>query len=254
MKERVKAGEAEHALTLYAEIAERHVGDLDFNDFPLDLLARFQSAVALNSLGRSGEAAEQLAHLIEVLLDRLWTFGGYGELALARQAIDLLGNEGLLRRLSPSQQPDLAAIRRRLNQNAARQADQALLLALVPAITAEATPLEPRASRFQLDDAQAGSRTLLLAHRWFDRGDRRRRLVVQLDDRALRRQIEAALATAARANPEFHTALHPSDPELLQGMGRGIRVVRPLDPWLPSYSLVITSTNSFFCSVDPSPS
>ena len=119
----LKAGRSKDALAAFDELADDHPDDRDLNDFPVDLLARYQSALALGALERDDEAAARLAGLIQTLLKEPWTWGGYGETALAWRALDRLTEGGLLDRLPEADRPDPTLLRRRFTEAASRQAD-----------------------------------------------------------------------------------------------------------------------------------
>ncbi len=236
----LKAGRPAEALLEWEQAAESHSGDLDLNDFPIDLLARYQATVALVAMNREADAADALVVLLDVLLRRPWTFGGYGETALAGRILDSLDRDGLVRMVRGSTPPDLEALRLRLRSRVALQADQAAVLAALPSIAADARRLERRRATFTFESIRAADRTLLVAHRWWSEGSGGRQLIALLDDRDVKGELEASIHTVARANPEFVTRLVRGRPSEPAPAGPGFKVVQSLDPWLPGYSLAVT--------------
>ena len=237
----LKAGAAEEALAAYESLIVDHPGERDLNDFPMDWLARLQTALALRQLGRPVEAAAALTELLDVM-PGTGTYGGYGETAIGWRAVNAL-EDGLLASVPQSRRPDIASLRRRVRQSAERQAEQAMVLELLPSLSTDSLVSDVRPRHFQLHSASIGGRTLLFARAWWDRGDAARRIIVHLDDRALKSEIESALTTAARASPEFAVDLVRSVPDLGDSASVDFRVVRPLDPWLPGYSLVVSGSD-----------
>jgi signal transduction histidine kinase len=240
----LKAGRAAEALVAYDELARDHVGDLDLNDFPLDLLARYQAALALLELDQPDQAGIRLTRLGETLLSVSWTYGGYGETALARRWLELVKRPDVAAAL-PDDALDLAVVRQRLEVAVTRQALEATVLAVLPALASDAgregVPLA-----FELGSIHTSEGSLLFAHRWIQHRNQRRHLIVPLDRNALREDIGASLTTAQRANPEFATALVINDPTAPLPGGSSFRVVHPLDPWLPGYALVVSRGSGGF--------
>ncbi len=235
-----KEGRYDAALAAYDELATSHPDDLDLNDFPVALLARYQAALCLTSLEREDEAARRLAALVELLLKEPWTWGGYGETALARRTLDRLVDGDLLQRLPEAERPDPALLERRFAEAAASQADQAAILAALGKAGAGRRALDTREPGFALDALRGEDRDLMLARRWWTHGGERRHLVLLLDDRALRDEMDAGLTTAGRANPEFVTRLHPRDAPPPPPPAPGFRVVQSLEPWLAGQALHVT--------------
>jgi signal transduction histidine kinase len=226
------------ALAAFDRLALESADELDLNDFPVGLLARHQAALALVALGRNDEAARRLLELTEALRSEPWTFGGYGETALARRTLDRLAEPALLEALPAADRPNIERLRRRFDEAAARQADEATVLRFLPVLTADPGQRSQGGAAFELASVRLSDRTLSLAHRrWTHRGDRRL-LVVVLDDRAVRAEVEASLTTAARANPEFRSELRPSGDAA--STAPGFRVVQSLEPWLPGLALHVT--------------
>ena len=238
----LKSGAAEAALAEYTSLVADHPGERDLNDFPMDWLAKLQSAIALRQLGRPVEAATTLVSLLDGMLQAQGTYGGYGETAIGWRALHTL-EDGLLASVPQGQRPDVATLRKKLAQAAERQAEQAMVLDLLPTLATDSLVSEVHPRTFQLHTASVGDRSLLFARAWWDRGDAARRIIVHLDDRALKAEIESALTTAARASPEFQIALALSVPDLRESGSPDFRVVRPLDPWLPGYSLVVSGSD-----------
>jgi signal transduction histidine kinase len=237
-----KAKNLDASLALFDRLSKDSEAGLDLNDFPIDLLATYQAALVQQDLGHAADAAARLAGLLDTLVDRPWTYGGYGETALARRAIDLLGDAEFVGGLSSGALPDLVAVQRSLDGRAQTQAEEALVLGLLPAIASEARALRRSPGEFQLQSYRTGERALLFAHCWWTRGERPRRILVHINAGALRAEVEASLTTAARANPEFATALVRSGPgtvTALPGSPR-LQVHRSLEPFLPGYSLIVT--------------
>ncbi len=237
-----KGGDLDAAVALFDELRVDEEAGLDLNDFPIDLLATYQAALVRRELGATAEAVQGLEELLDTLVDRPWTYGGYGETALARRAVELLEDPTLVEGLLPGSLPDLVAVERSLAGRAQQQADEALVLGLLPAIASEARALRSTPGEFQLQSYRTGERSLLFAHVWWNRGERPRRILVHLDAEALRAEVEASLTTAARANPEFATALVRSRPGVLTALPGtpSLQVHRSLDPFLPGYSLIVT--------------
>ena len=238
----LKAGAAEDALAEYESLVRDHPGERDLNDFPMDWLARLQSAIALRQLGRPVDAATTLVDLLDGMLPGLGTYGGYGETAIGWRALNAL-EDGLLASVPQGKRPDISALRRRVAQVAERQSEQAMVLDLLPTLATDSLVSDVRPRHFQLHTATIGGRTLLFARAWWDRGDAARRIIVHLDDRALKSEIESALTTAQRASPEFTIDLVRTVPDLRESGSVDFRVVRPLDPWLPGYSLVVSGSD-----------
>jgi len=234
----VKAGRVEPAVAEYDRLAEAHVGDLDGNGLPIDLVARLQAAVVLRDAGREDESALRLTELLDLLVREPWTYGGYGETALAARVLTMLEGEGMARLLREASPPDLAAARRRLTARTEQQAEEAAVLGVMPAVIASGRA-DPRGSSFALQSVLTEGRASLVAHRWWARGAERRQLVVVLDDGTVKAEVEAGITTVARANPEFVTDLvGPGQipPPVSTG---GFRVVQTLEPWLPGYSVAV---------------
>ena len=63
----LKAERWAEALAAYETLAEAHSDDRDLNDFPVAPLARLQSTIALQKLGRSNDAASRLVELLDTL-------------------------------------------------------------------------------------------------------------------------------------------------------------------------------------------
>ena len=235
-----KAGRYDAALAAFDALAEAHPDDLDLNDFPVALLARHQAALALVELGRDDEAAARLVKLVGLLLEQPWTWGGYGETALAGRALGRLTEGGLLERLPEAERPDPELLRRRFAEAASRQADQAAILAALGTGATDPGRLDQRDPAFALDALRRDDRTLTVAHRWWTHGGERRQLILLLDDRALKSDVEASLTMAARANPEFITELHPVSATGQIPPAPGFRVVQTLEPWLAGQSVHVT--------------
>lgn len=237
----LKAERWQEALTAYEAVAAQHRGDLDLQDFPMAELAELQSARALLGLDRPNEAATRLITLLDSLLPDRPTYGGYGETAIARRALALLA-DGLSESLPSTRRPDLGVLARRIDALSARQAEQAMVLSLLPTLTSDPLGTDARPRHFQLHTATLDGQVLLFARAWWDRGEAARRILVHLDEDALRGEIEASLTAAARARPEFQIQLVRSGPESAD-TGADFRVVRPLEPWLPGYSLVVSGSD-----------
>ena len=234
----LKAGRADAAVAEYDRIAEAHAGDLDSSGLPIDLVARLQAAIVLRDAGEETAAAERLTALLDLLLRQPWTFGGYGETAIATRVLTMLEGEGMARLLRDASPPDLAAARRRLAARTEQQAEEAAVLCVVPAVVTAGRG-EAHAATFALLPVRSGEREALVAHRWWSRSAERRQLVVLLDDRAVKTEVEASIAMVARANPEFMTGLvAPGEVPPPVGAG-GFRVMQALDPWLPGYSVSV---------------
>lgn len=231
----LKNGKAEEALARYVAIATEHADERDLNDFPLGLLARFQSALALQALDRRTAAAERLLWVLDDLLNQPWTFGGYGETAIGQRALAMLEG-GLLAAVPESERIDPAFVAGRLADLVIEQARQAQLLALLPTLVPDRPPVDG-AGGFELLTLQASDRTLLVAHRWWRQGGESRRLLVPLDSEALREEMQSSLNSAARATPEFKTVLVPTG--TAPDLGEGFAVRHPLDPSLPGYTLEV---------------
>lgn len=234
-----KAGAHADALVAFDELARDHIGDLDLNDFPLDLLARYQAALALIELGQLEQAGIRLTRLGESLLATSWTYGGYGETALARRWIDLVQQPDVSAAM-PSDAPDLQGeqILPRLRSAIERQAQEATVLTALPVLASD-TARDGLPMAFELGAISTSEGSLLFAHRWVQHRNQRRHLIVPLDRDALKKEIGGSLTTAQRANPEFATSLvhaAPAAPKVADG---GFRVVHPLEPWLPGYTLVV---------------
>jgi len=238
----LKAGENERALTEYDGLAADHVDDRDLEDFPMALLAELQASIALQSLDRDEEAAQRLLTLLDRLLTGRGTYGGYGETAIAHRALNLLAG-GLDAALPRGRRPDLGSIRKRVTALSEKQAEEALVLGLLPTLSTDSLVSDVRPRHFQLHTATVDERVLLFARAWWDRGDAARRIIVHLDDEALRGEIGSALLTAARARPEFQIQLVRSGLDITEGAQADFRVVRPLEPWLPGYSLVVSGSD-----------
>ncbi|MCP4870803.1 MAG: HAMP domain-containing histidine kinase [Proteobacteria bacterium] len=241
----LKAGRPAEALHEWEEAATAHAGDLDLNDFPIDLLATYQTSVALSAMGRETDAADRLVELLDVLLRGSWTFGGYGETALAYRILGQLDGDGLIR-LVRGEGPDLRAVRRRLDARITQQSDQAAVLAALPAIAADARQLERRRATFSLQSLPSADRTLLVADRWWSQGGKGRQIIAVLDDRGVKAELEASITTLARANPEFATELVSGRPDESAPPSPGFKVVQSLEPWLPGYSLAVTRGEAVF--------
>ncbi len=235
----LKAGDAAGALAAFDELARLHVGDRDLNDFPLDLLARYQAAVATLELGHPDDAARRLIALVETMGSAAWTYGGYGETALAARSLDLLGSPEVSAALRLDERPGLDAARDRFASNASLQSRQATILGILPSLTAD-IGRSGRGTSFELASIHSAQGSRLFAHRWVVHRNQSRRLVVPLDQDALRDELATNLSTAARANPEFATSLVHADVSEASPPGQGFRVVHLLDPWLPGYALVVS--------------
>ena len=236
----LKAGDHEAALAEYEALTRDHPDDRDLHDFPVGALARLQSAIALQGLDRDEEAATVLVELLDGLQPGRGTYGGYGETAVARRAVRML-SDGLLEHAPPGRRPDLTTVRKRVGALSAKQSEQALVLGLLPTLATDSLVSDVRPRHFQLHTATVDDKVLLFARAWWDRGEGARRIIVHLDERALRREIEASLLTAARANPEFQIELVRRVPDT--GDRPDFRVVRPLEPWLPGYALVVSGSD-----------
>ena len=235
----LKAGSVAAARDAFDELALLHVGDRDLHDFPLDLLARYQAAAATLSLGDADDAASRLLALLETLESEPWTYGGYGETALAARSLDLLASQELSPALRVDEPPRLDALRARLGTTARLQSRQATILGVLPSLTAD-IGRAGRGTGFELASIDDAEGSLLFAHRWVVHRNQSRRLVIPLDQESLRQELEGSLSTAARANPEFATQLVLADPTDTTPLGQGFRVVHLLDPWLPGYALVVS--------------
>ncbi len=238
----LKAGRFEDALAEYDALAKDHVEDRDLHDFPMGSLAQLQGAIALQALRRDEDAALRLLNLLDLMLPGRGTYGGYGETAIAHRALRML-REGLDDALPRGRRPDLPALARRADALSARQAEQVLVLGLLPTLSTDSLVSDVRPRHFQLHTASVDDRVLLFARAWWDRGDAARRIIVHLDDEALRDELESALLTAARASPEFQIQLARAGPDVAEGSAADFRVVRPLEPWLPGYSLVVSGSD-----------
>lgn len=233
----LKADDPAGALAEYETIIADHAGDRDLNDFPLDLLARYQAVLALTALKREPEAATRLVSLLEDLSHNPWTFGGYGETALATRSLGLLTG-GLLDHLRSDDRPDLAALRSRLTDTAELQGRQAQILRLLPALRNE-MGAGSRPAKFELISLRRQERTRLFAQRWSEPRNELRQVLVVVDDEALRDEVRAILQTALRATPEFRIDLRPLDGET-RPPAEGFQVLHPLEPWLPGHALAVT--------------
>lgn len=238
----LKADRFEDALAEYDALATDHIDDQDLHDFPMAGLAHLQSAIALQGLDRDEEAAQRVIRLLESVLSGRGTYGGYGETAIAQRALAVL-SEGLAAALPRGRRPDLPMLSRRVKSLSENQAEQAMVLGLVPTLATDSLVSDVRPRHFQLHTATVDDRVLLFARAWWDRGDAARRIIVHLDDEALRGEIEASLLTAARDRPEFQIQLVRSGPEINEAPHADFRVVRPLEPWLPGYSLVVSGSD-----------
>ena len=236
----LKAGRNDEALAAFDEVVLAHPDDLDLNDFPAALLARHQAALALGALGRHDEAAARLADLTGILLRQPWTWGGYGETALAGRTLERLVDGDLLARLPEDDRPDPDRLRLRFGEAASRQADQAAILLALGSGATDAGRLGQRQGTFTLDALPRDDRTVMLAHRWWSHAGERRQVVLLLHDRALKRDVEASLTTAARANPEFITELHPLSSTASGLPAPGFRVIETLEPWLAGQAVHVT--------------
>ena len=238
----LKAERWTDALAAYETLAEAHGDDRDLNDFPVAPLARLQSAIALQKLGRSNDAASRLVELLDTLRPGRGTYGGSGETAIARRALEMLST-GLLASVPRGRRPDLPSLEKRVETLSQHQEEEALVLTLLPTLATDSLVSDVRPRHFQLHTATIDDRTLLFARAWWDRGEGARRILVHLDEEALRGEIESALLTAARARPEFQIHLVRSVPDLSETGPVDFRVVRPLEPWLPGYSLVVSGSD-----------
>ncbi len=234
----LKAGRPADALLAFDELAGDHVGDLDLNDFPLDLLAQHEAARALLALGQRDVAAARLARLGDRLLTTSWTYGGYGETAIATRWLQAMEHPDVAAALPPDA-PDLEQARARLQAAIARQAREADVLGVLPVLASD-TARDGLPLRFELGSIHTPDGSVLFAHRWIQHRNQRRHLIVPLDRAALKKEIGASLGTAQRANPEFATALVAVAPTEPHVSGGGFRVVHPLEPWLPGYALVVS--------------
>jgi len=238
----LKAEQFEAALVEYDALATAHLDDQDLHDFPMAALAELQSAIALQGLERHNEAAQRVVSLLDSILPGKGTYGGYGETAIAQRALALL-SDGLAGALKQGQRPDLPSLARRVEILSEKQAEQAMVLGLLPTLATDSLVSDVRPRHFQLHTATVDDRVLLFARAWWDRGNAARRIIVHLDDEALREELEATLLAAARARPEFQIQLVRSGPETNEETQADFRVVRPLEPWLPGYSLVVSGSD-----------
>ena len=233
----LKGGKPAEALLAFDELARDHVGDLDLNDFPLDLLARHQAALAMLEMGQPDQAGVRLTRLGEHLTTNTWTYGGYGETAIARRWLEAVQRPEIVAAL-PLDALDVEQVRPRLEAAMARQAQEATVLGVLPVLASD-TAREGVPLAFELGSIHTSEGSLLFAHRWIQHRNQRRHLIVPLNRDALKAEIGASLTTAQRANPEFATSLVHADPAAPLVTGGRFRVVHPLEPWLPGYALVV---------------
>lgn len=207
----LKASRPEEALAVYDDLATTGAGLFDRNGFPIDALALLQASLALSELRREGEAAGRLARLVALLRERQWTFGGRGEAALARRALDGLST-GLAERLPEAERLDVDAVRRDLDLAAARQADEAAVMAALASGSAGAAGPWHGGGGFALHPVAGAGHDVPVAWRRWSRGGELRLFVLPLDRAALNAVAEASLAAAGRASPEFVASLVASRP------------------------------------------
>ncbi len=231
----LKASRPAEARAVWERIAAENSPDQDWNGIPLNLLARHQSAVAMEAEGKHAEADRARASLLRDLTTfGNWTYGGFAEAVLASRIVEhFAGNS----HTSLDKRPDLDSARLFLERARRRQVNQELTLRLLSVLREDApAPGEPRIR--YLRQSLGSQRVLVARTRWASKGVKRQFLFT-LDEDHILAPLHQRIAGATQANPELLVRLTEvqAGPLPLRSPSEG--AVYPLEPWVPGTVLVV---------------
>ena len=232
-----QAGRSEEALATYVRLAAEAEGQQDLNGFPLDLLAAYQVSQCQLALGDRASAARSLRALHDLLAQRPWGFGGTAEALLADRVVDQLSDPSLRGLL---QDDDRGPLRTDLfERRAADQAEEAMVLALVPELSIGSPQTTADARRFIYERRLRGRRAFLFARTSWRGPAGQRNIVFHLDEEAMLGGVVQRLDGIRQANPELWIDLGEvgGGPSPLAAPAEGL--VYQLEPYVPGRTIVL---------------
>ena len=236
----LRAGRAAEALTAYRGLAAEAEGHLDFNGFPLELLAMYQVSQCQLALGDESDAARTLRELFGTLSESTWGYGGSAESLLAERVLDQLAEPRLRGQIPPELKLDYTSARRDLERARNRQDEQAMVVALLPELVASRVESAPDPGRFVYERKTRSGEPFLFARTTWNGPGGYRGLILHLDEDRLLEGVMQRLDGIQQANPELAVALGEVGigPTPLAAPSQG--VVYQLEPWVPGRTIVVS--------------
>ena len=236
----LRAGRPAEALTAYRGLAAEAGGHLDFNGFPLDLLATFQVSQCQLAMGDEAEAARTLRELWGALAESTWGYGGSAESLLSASVLEQLAEPRLRGQLPDELKIDFVSARRDVQRATERQDVQAMVVALLPELSASRVESAPAPGRFVYERTIRGGKPFLFARTSWNGPGGHRSLILHLAEDRLLEGVLQRLDGIQQANPELAVSLGEVGvgPTPLAAPSQG--VVHQLEPWVPGRTIVVS--------------